>query len=122
MRKNKLIELLNNIEGNPEIYLWNGFAGDWMDINPTITCDLLVKQSKEFIKGRVEHECKCDGIKYSDEIVDANFKEQEWEFPNPYLAPEHYPRWYGKHQKTIYLLQAKTRGKKTFDRLGGMEY
>jgi hypothetical protein len=33
VRKDKLIQLLQAIEGNPEIKLWNGMVGDWMDIN-----------------------------------------------------------------------------------------
>lgn len=52
MKKNKLIELLQTIEGNPDIYLWNGFVGDWVDIDPNFVEDYLVKES-------VEHKFNC---------------------------------------------------------------
>lgn len=35
MRKNKLIDILNQIEGNPDILLYNGFVDDlWISISP----------------------------------------------------------------------------------------
>jgi hypothetical protein len=33
MKKSKLIEMLNRLEGDPEIKLWNGMVGDWMDMD-----------------------------------------------------------------------------------------
>jgi len=30
MRKNKLIELLQSIKGNPEIVIWDGRIGDYL--------------------------------------------------------------------------------------------
>lgn len=32
MRKNKLIEILQSMSGNPEIVMWNGYVGDFMPI------------------------------------------------------------------------------------------
>lgn len=32
MRKNQLIELLQQLKGNPEIVVWNGLVGDIMPI------------------------------------------------------------------------------------------
>lgn len=42
MKKDKLIELLSQIKGNPDIYLWNGFVGDYVDVvSKFITCELV---------------------------------------------------------------------------------
>ena len=32
MRKNQLIKLLQEIKGNPEVMVWNGFVDDYMPI------------------------------------------------------------------------------------------
>jgi len=36
MRKNDLIKLPNQIEGNPEVVLWNGYVGDYTNIKGLI--------------------------------------------------------------------------------------
>jgi len=45
MKKSKLIEILNSIEGDPDILLWNGLAQDWMDIDKTLVPSTLTKLS-----------------------------------------------------------------------------
>lgn len=47
MRKNKLIELLNEIDGNPEIVTWNGYVGDWMPFNTSAKEINLHRMSKK---------------------------------------------------------------------------
>ena len=48
MRKNDLIKLLQTIEGNPEIVLWNGFVGDYQNISPKLVEGDLVKKTLEY--------------------------------------------------------------------------
>ena len=45
MKKNDLIKLLNTIEGNPDVVLWNGFVGDYQDISKELVKDDLLKIS-----------------------------------------------------------------------------
>lgn len=113
MRKNELIEKLNALPGNPEIVLWNGFVGDYHHIDAELICVTLVKESREFLASR--------GVS-SAEDVEAAFRDQEWDFPNEFLNNDEYKRWYGRHQKKVYVLNAKPRGKEAFDRLGPMRY
>ena len=48
MRKNKLIDILNQIDGNPDILLYNGFVDDFMDFNIRTEPYVLVKHTREF--------------------------------------------------------------------------
>lgn len=112
MRKNKLIELLNNIPGNPDIVIWNGFVGDIHHIDSEIVERELVKHTKEYL-----------GLRCSDaEMIDSLYKEQEWDFPNQFVKEDEFQNWYGKRKKKIYILQMKKRDKEFFDRSGKIEY
>ena len=132
MKKDKLIGLLQKIEGNPDIYLWNGFVGDWADIDPNFVNQLLVKES-------VEHKYKCliyEWMRDNNSInpppfsvedrlrtlAKAQFAKQQWDLPNPYCYVEEYPEWYGKHKKNIVIINHKQRGKTHSDRVGDMCY
>ena len=46
MRKNDLIKLLSDINGNLEIVLWNGYTQDFMKVDRLVESD-LVKMTKE---------------------------------------------------------------------------
>lgn len=118
MRKNKLIELLSQIPGNPEIMLWNGFVEDYNKIDPEITEMRLVKHSREFLSRAHRPEEKPP----THDEVEESFREQEWEFPNQFVKPEYYKDWYGKHQKTVYVLSGKRRHKEYWDRAGSLSY
>ena len=48
MKKNDLIKLLNTIEGNPDVALWNGFVGDYQDISKELVKGDLVKMSLDW--------------------------------------------------------------------------
>jgi hypothetical protein len=132
MKKNKLIELLQAIEGNPDIYFWNGYVEDYMDINPNFQESLLVKQSKEHLHKHIRFEYMRDVSRFEltqeeedkllAESLDAwNKHYNEWTFPNPFVEPEQFNKWYDKKKK-IYLLSPKPRGKSSWDRMGDMEY
>lgn len=127
MKKNKLIELLQSIKGNPEVKIWNGMVGDWMDV--CLVESELVKESEEFLRWWIEAEWKQDNNtetipediqKQLDGVIKERCKGREWDFPNNYVKDKE--RWYGKNRKKIILIDGKKRGKTTFDRLGEISY
>lgn len=132
MKKSKLIELLSQIEGDPEIKMWNGFVGDWADIDPKFVEQELFKES-------FEHKYKCLVLEWQRdnqtfdvppigvdnelrEIAQRQFKAQQWELPNSYLPLEDYKKWYGKHNTFLVLINHKLLGKSHSDRVGDMYY
>lgn len=129
MKKNDLIKKLQQIKGNPDIKMWNGYVGDWMNID--IVEHELVKECEEFIRWWVEAEWKErnntweiseEGKNEIEESVQYRLKEREWDFPNKYLTPENEKRWYGENRKKIVLIESKLRGKNAYDRLGEISY
>lgn len=57
MRKNDLIKQLQEIKGNPEVALRNGFVSDYMHIDKPFESD-LVKMTKEYwIRTVLNEEC-----------------------------------------------------------------
>lgn len=133
MKKNKLIELLQKIDGNPDIYLWNGFVGDWADIDPKFVEQKLTKESWEHNYKCLVWEWQKDNETFNQppvgvdnefrELAQKQFKQQQWELPNPYVELKNYKEWYGKHRKRIIIIiNHKTRGKSYSDRIGDMYY
>jgi len=127
MRKSKLIELLNAIEGNPEIKLWNGYVGDWMDVDDALVPATLVKQTFDHYVEMVRLERCRDlrnwDIQLSDEEVaelKRYYKRLQWEC-NQFVDEEDVKeKRYS--QKNIIYINAKRRGVGSWDRLGTMEY
>ncbi len=131
MKKNKLIELLQNIEGNPDIYLWNGFVADWMDISPNFIEDTLVKESVEFkldclkmewCRDNNTFEIPDDILTSLSDLAHKQTSKQTWDFPNKYVEQSEFKRWYGKNKKRIILIDAKRKGATYSDRIGDMSY
>ena len=127
MKKVKLIKLLEDIPGNPDILLWNGYVQDWMPINPKIVRQLLVKESFEHYCESVRIEECIDKKDWSQllseetvEQLKQSYKEFDWEFNNfitqELLDTKEY------FSKPVYFLQSKPRGISTFDRLGAISY
>lgn len=122
MRKDKLIELLQTIEGNPHVYLWNGYVGDYQDIENHIRLMSLVKQTPEEASLRLKYELMRDGVSNADKELE-DFKKDfnpEWEI-NPYVQEEHIKE--GRYKtKKVYLLSPLLRGRSSIDRVGEIEY
>lgn len=119
MRKNDLIKMLNEIEGNPEVVLWNGQVGDWMHID----------KPKVFKFNRLKKSFKIRCINkenYRDNLPDLTEEEIKKVKPDEFDIGEG-NRWNilkdenFEHRNRI-VLQGKLRGIKTFDRLGNIEY
>ena len=131
MKKNQLIELLQSIEGNPEIMIWNGLVNDVMHIQG-VGNDRLYKYSKEHIYSQLkysQHELKSisDGLpkdteKELKQQAERLFKKAKYEYPNPYLDPADYGSWYSKRTKPILVILAAPTGKTHADRLGTITY
>lgn len=130
MRKSKLIEMLNAIEGNPDIKLWNGYVGDYMDIESELVPTRLVKMTEAHMMEMVRLEQALDvgadmkTFQLSEaEVVDTKrcYKEyHQWEF-NQFVTDEDIKaKRYMK--KDIVILPAKLRGKTCGDRIGTMSY
>lgn len=128
MKKSALIKLLEEIEGDPEIKLWNGFVGDWVDISPKVEkCDLVRLTQRYWLESIRLEEC-IDRKDWSYQLpVDevATLKKNytnvcKWEF-NLYATSDQLDRKkYGV--KSVYIIQAKIKGEKSVDRIGEMNY
>ena len=124
MRKNDLIKLLQDIKGNPEIMLWNGYVEDVVPINKSIQESSMFKMTFEGYKDRVNIERKVrDNLpEYSDEEVKKMYNQYKigaWKF-YAYYAPEKGDDWY--KEKRILVISPKITGKQAFDRLGNINY
>ena len=128
MRKSKLIEILNSIEGNPEIKLWNGFVQDWVDIDPTPIKTELMRRSRDYW---------LESCRLQDCVDKKN-----WEYQMPQEEIENLKKNYSRvckweinsyigndpikkqdfQSKSVYILQANVKGEKTFDRMGDIRY
>lgn len=128
MRKDKLIKMLQDIPGNPEVLLWNGMVGDWMDIDNELVPSDLVKQTKEYWLEMCRLEECSDLRDWSHQLPDQVVKSlsakynklHQWEF-NFYVTLEDVKAKRYKLKK-VYILNAKKRGTSCYDRLGSIEY
>jgi hypothetical protein len=130
MKKNDLIEMLSKIDGNPEIKIWNGYVEDFMDLDPTPVPVRLVKMTEDYLLEMVRLEQCMDAgadratFKLSDaEIADTKrcYKQyHEWEL-NQFVTDKDIKSKNYKARNVI-MLNPKARGKKTFDRIGTLEY
>lgn len=128
MRKSELIKLLQNIKGNPEIKLWNGMVGDWMDINKELAPASLVKQTFEHYIEMIRLEQCRDKKDWSiqlsaeeiSELRQSYKKYIKWEC-NQFVDEEDIKaKRYS--QKNIFYIAAKRRGVTTYDRIGNLEF
>lgn len=120
MRKNALIALLQEIEGNPEIVIWNGYVDDYMNIDKEMFSITLVKETEDFIFNGLKGEWSQMNKSWDVPVevleklrVRAKeiHKKREHDFANPYVTEEEFESWYGKKKLTKYVLAPKLRGK-----------
>ncbi len=128
MRKDKLIALLQSIKGNPDIVLWNGMVGDWMDVSPKLVDHSLVKISFDHYVKTVEFEEKRNRNDWDHKLSNAEVeklkrsyqKHYGWEM-NEFVTTDDVKEGRYK-EKQVVIINAKPRGVKTWDRLGDIEY
>lgn len=126
MKKNDLIKMLQEIEGNPEVVLWNGMVGDWMPVGK-LSESYLTKITKQYWLQTV---CNEEKIKKKDwdyeipqaelSLLEKQYRKFQWESSEFVTSEDIASNRY--KMKTVIYIDAKTRGVKTFDRLGGIEY
>ena len=127
MRKNTLIEKLQALEGNPQVVLWNGFVQDYVDIGDMVTFPLYKMSLSYYLEVcRLEHCRDIDDWSYQPseerlEYLKRKYKEVvDWK-ANDYITDEDLKA--GRYtQKKVFVIDAKTKGKKTRDRLGEISY
>lgn len=127
MRKNDLIKLLSDIDGNPEIVLWNGYTQDFMKVDRLVESDLVKMTKLHFLEMlRLE---KCVDVKdWSAQLTDEEVKHglecyrknYEWEV-NEYVTTDDIQSKRYQRKRVVYI-NAKLRGKTMFDRLGEVRY
>ena len=113
MRKNDLIKLLSEIDGNPEIVLWNGYAQDFMKVDRLVESDLVKMTKSHFLEMlRLE---KCVDVKdWSAQLTDDEInhglecyrKNYEWEV-NEYVTTDDIQNKRYQRKRVVYV-DAKT--------------
>ena len=118
--------MLQQINGNPEIKLWNGFVGDWQDIdNKFVELDVFNRSFKSYV-----NMARMSGFAYrkeARELSDEDVKNlrKGWNRKNyevnRFVTKEDVSSGDYK-KKTFTIIQAKIKGVSTFDRLGDINY
>lgn len=130
MKKSKLIKLLQEIEGDPDILLWNGMVSDWMDILGLQEVALerqTLKGYSYYLNLEVtvrdnlppysEDECKkayksSGADQWRVEDYDPEFREmRERDLKRGFIA-----------QKSAFIIDVRPRGKRCWDRQGSVRY
>jgi len=128
MRKNDLIKILQETKGNPEVLFWNGEVGDWMNIS--VSEDELSKQTLEAYlllclhqRKQQENNPKFEFSPEETEQMKKLYKTvSEWD---AYEFVNRDDKFFGeklRDWKKVLLIQVKSRGKTTWDRLGTIQY
>ena len=127
MRKNDLIKLLQTIEGNPDIVLWNGIVGDYQNISTKLVEGDLVKKT---LKGYLEHNRMVRCLKENDwqyqltneevEYLTNIYKTFDYEQDN-YVTQEDIKEKRYRKKRVVYI-QPKESGWTFFDRRIKVEY
>lgn len=130
MKKSKLIAMLNALPGDPDIKLWNGMVGDWMEIDPKLIEQDLVRMNLDYwiescrLEGCIDHK-NWDYQLPAEEVAELikqhkSGKVNKWEM-NPYVTLEDIEaKRYSV--KPILIMQPKTKGEQIWDRMGSVSY
>ena len=120
MRKNQLIELLQEIKGNPEVMVWNGLVDDYMPLG-SVDTNTLYKQSVEFIYKNLVYDYQERNNSFDKPPIEIQeklrekatllFKKETYGMPNIYLDQDQFSDWYGNNKKAIISLNPKPTGK-----------
>lgn len=128
MKKSKLIELLNSIQGDPDVVLWNGYVEDWQDIDKDLADTDQVKMTREYFIKSIELEAQIDRKDWNytlpanevEELKKSYRRNVEWQV-GAYVSEEDIKEKRYKSRRVVYI-KPKIRGEHSFDRMGGMEY
>jgi hypothetical protein len=117
MKKNQLIKLLQEMQGNPEVFVWNGAVNDVMPLS-AISEDKLHKNTKSFYRLLVDGDksMKTASDEWKDKKALALSKNSNWELESGY-EDESMTR-----TKRILVIEPKTTGRKSLGRGGNISY
>jgi hypothetical protein len=127
MKKSKLLEFLNSLEGDPDILIWNGQVGDWMDLGkPERT--FMVRESVSYVLRLAlldaMRKAQSFTVKLSEEtqeeIRKTFHKYHEWRLPT-FCSDEQIKNGDFTKKKVV-LFPLKSRNVETWDRLGTIKY
>lgn len=112
MKKNDLIKMLQNIEGNPDIIFYNGFVDDWQHIDEpeeVELCRYSLEQQLKYIN--------LERIRFNHQPVtkDHITYVADWEILGHYNSK-------AEDRKTSIILKSIRRGKTYEDRVGSIRY
>jgi hypothetical protein len=127
LRKNDLIKQLETLPGNPEIKLWNGMVGDWMDIEGLIAGDLFKETEDHYLEMCRLEKCR-DHLNFTYQLTEEETakykgwhkKNSSWQH-NEFVTQEDLDSKRYTN-KSIYYIDAKLRGEQFIDRQGSMSY
>lgn len=80
MKKSKLIKLLNELDGDPDILLWNGHVGDWMDIKSELVETELVRETFQGYLTALQNERICRMRDFEYTIPETEIPELKKQF------------------------------------------
>lgn len=123
MKKNDLIKLLQSIEGNPDVLIYNGFVEDYQDLDRNYIPTKLYKYCKNFLKKMLILENLRDNINtigISDKELNNIYRNHDWELVNEFCSEEDLKNRYTS--KKVVIFNTKSRNKETFNRLGSIKY
>lgn len=127
MRKEQLIQLLQDLPGNPEVVLWNGYVGDFMNISGVVESDLVKINKRHFLEMCRLEKCR-DHKDWNEQLTTAETEHSlecykrnyEWEVNEFITADDIKEKRYNR--KRVVYINAATRGKTMHDRLGPVSY
>lgn len=124
MRKNDLIKLLQSIEGNPQVVIWNGFTHDYQHIDKTFIPLTLYKPEKSWLKKKIIDLQRSHLGKnpISEEEFNQLYSNIEYEKANRFYTENEIKERYSKKTKKLIVFNVLERNKIVFDRLGSYKY
>lgn len=128
MKKNDVIDMLQKLEGNPEIVLWNGFVGDYQHIDSVPAEGILVKQTLAHYlemcrlqdcvdRNDRNYQMSADEVERLKKMYKKVCKWEENQFVT--LEDIKAKRY---SMKKVFYVQAKKRNERYHDRLGSVDY
>ena len=127
MRKEQLVQLLQDLPGNPEIVLWNGYVGDFMKVSGVVEGDLVKMTKPHFLEMCRLEKC-CDNKDWNEQLtaaeteyaLECHKRNYEWEV-NEYITTDDIKEKRYSRKRVVYINAAK-REKTMHDRLGAVSY
>ena len=115
MRKNELIKLLQEIPGNPNVVIWNGFVEDYHHpTKPEVVEFRRIKKNFQAVLVNAERMEKGQDPMTEEEY--RKYPQNDWELPCYSTFPEH------EDTRKMIVLELKERRKTMSNRAGTIYY